>query len=539
MHIRLWATCVAALLALGISPAVAKDLTIALASQPTSADPHYDDVAPNNALARNIFSSLGAFDDNDNLKPDLATSWKAEDDHVWVFNLRHGVKFSDGSDFNADDVIFTFCRVMNDTSGINGAYSTSIENLASVEAPDPYTLRITTKVVEPLLPELLSEISIISDGIVKHGKISFDLAHNCGVTGPWPGVDDFNNTKDAIGTGPYVLDKFDEGASITLSRNKHYFGEASEWDHVKFVPVPADGPRLAGLLSGDYDMIESPSARDLDQIKQRPDLAYTSTPSDRVIFLQMDTGRAHSPFIKTTDGSNPFRDVRVREAMSMALDRKAIVDRIMGGFAEPAYQFVPSTMFGALPDPTPLKYDPAEAKKLLTEAGYPNGFEVTLDATNDRYINDSEVAQAVAQFLVRIGIRTKVDTMTSSIFFTRRTHREFSFSMGGWGADEGGAESFLRQFVTTGNAQLGIGASNYGGWSDPAFDKVLIQAMSTVDADKRAALLRQATQRAVDKLGFIPLHFENSLWAYRKGLHYAGRMDQYTLAYEITSGDAK
>lgn len=535
MDIRHWATCAAALLLLGSNAASAKNLTIGQAAEPSAADPHYHDVSSNNALALHIFSTLGASDQNNAVKPDLATSWKAEDDHSWVFNLRNDVKFSDGSDFNADDVIFTFCRVMNNEGSVNASFSDEVRNFASVEAPDPYTLRITTKAVEPLLPELVAEIAILSEGIVQHGKITFDLANKCGVTGPWPTVDDFNSGKDAIGTGPFLLDKYEHGSGITLSRNPHYFGTAPEWDHVKFVPVPSDGPRLAGLLSGDYDFIDAPAARDIEQIKRRDDLAYTSRESSRVIFLQMDIGRDKSPFIETKDGANPFRDERVRKAVSMAIDRKAIVSRIMDGFAEPAYQFVPSTMFGALPDPQPLPYDPDEAKKLLAEAGYPDGFDVTLHATNNRYINDSQVAQAVAQFLTRAGIRTRLDAMTSSIFFTRRAKREFSFAMGGWGSTSGGAASFLRQYVTTDNDALGIGASNYGGWSDPAFDKVLVQAIATVDETRRAELLRQATQMAVDKLGFIPLHFESSLWAFRKGLRYEGRMDQYTLAQDITT----
>ncbi|WP_205927388.1 ABC transporter substrate-binding protein [Rhizobium sp. P32RR-XVIII] len=533
-----WATSAAAFLLLGISVGQAKDITIGLASEPTAADPHYHDVSPNNALADHIFSALGVFDENQIVKPGLAKSWKPENDHTWVFNLRDDVKFSDGSDFNADDVIFTFCRVMNNEGSVNASFSDDVRNFASVEAPDSHTLRITTKAVEPLLPELLSEIAILSDRIVDHGKISFDLANKCGVTGAWPGIDDFNTGKAAIGTGPFVLSKFDKGASITLSRNASYFGKAPEWEHVKFVPVPAAGPRLAGLLSGDYDVIEGPAARDIAQIKQRPELDYTSKPSSRVIFLQMDIGRDHSPFVETKDGSNPLQDERVRKAMSMAIDRQAIVDRIMDGFAEPAYQFVPTTMSGALADPKPIKYDPEGAKKLLAEAGYPNGFGLTLHATNDRYINDSQVAQAVAQYLTRVGIKAKVDAMNGSIFFTRRAKRDFSFAMGGWGSTQGGAASFLRQYVTTDNDELGIGASNYGAWSDPAFDHVLVQAISTVDETKRAELLRQATQMAVDKVGFIPLHFESTLWAFRKGLHYTGRMDQYTLAFDITSDKA-
>ncbi|WEX11009.1 ABC transporter substrate-binding protein [Chelativorans sp. AA-79] len=532
---RQLSACAAISLAMAVFPAAAEDLTIGLASEPTAVDPHYHDVSPNNALAMHIFSALGELDADQNVHPSLALSWDTEDDNTWVFKLRDDVTFSDGSKFDADDVIFTFCRVMNNEGSVAATASSEVTNFASVEAPDPYTIRIKTKNVEPLLPELLSQILVLSDGIVEHGDLSFDLENDCGVTGAWPTVDDFNNGDAAIGTGPFVLEKFSKGAGITISRNENYWGKAPEWDKVSFVPVPSAGPRLAGLLSGDYDLIENPAARDIGQIEKRDDLEYTAAASNRVIFLQMDIGREDSPFVEADDGSNPFQDERVRRAVSLAIDRQAIVDRIMDGFAQPAYQFVPDGMFGGIENPEPLNYDPERAKELLVEAGYPDGFKITFHATNDRYINDSQVAQAIAQFLTRVGIQTELDAMTRSIFFTRRSNKEFSFSMGGWGSSEGGAASFLRQYVTTENDDLGVGASNYGAWSDPEFDEVLLKAITTIDENERKALLQKAEQMAVDKLGFIPIHFESSIWAHRKGLNYEGRKDQYTLAYKITS----
>ncbi|WP_299820218.1 ABC transporter substrate-binding protein [uncultured Jannaschia sp.] len=524
----------AMLLALAASPAAAQELTIALASEPTAVDPHYHDLTSNNAVAEHIYSALGRADAQQNIQPGLATSWEAEDDNTWVFQLRDDVVFSDGSEFNADDVIFTYCRTMNNETSVGTVGESVVTNFASVETPDPHTLRITTKEIEPLMPELLAQIMILSEGIVEHDEITFDLENDCGVTGEWPGVDAFNTGEAAIGTGPFVLEEFTLGSGITLGRNENYFGEAPVWERVRMVPVPASGPRLAGLLSGDYDLIENPAARDITQIEAQEGLDYVSVPSNRIIFLQMDIGRDDSPFIRTGDGSNPFQDERVRRAVSMAIDRQAIVDRIMDGFATPAYQFIPDNMFGAIPDPEPLEYDPERATELLAEAGYPDGFGLTLHATNDRYINDSQVAQVVAQFLTRIGIQTELDAMTRSIFFSRRSDKEFSFAMGGWGSSEGGAASFLRQYVTTDNEDLGVGASNYGAWSDPEFDAILLEAISTVDEEKRAALLQRAEQMAVDKLGFIPLHFESSIWAFRDGLSYPGRADQYTLAHEVT-----
>jgi peptide/nickel transport system substrate-binding protein len=519
--------------ALGVTSLSAQELTIGLSSEPTAVDPHYHDLTPNNQLGMHIYSMLATPDANLMAQPELATSWEAEDDNTWVFKLREDVKFSDGTDFDASDVIFTFCRVMNNESAIGSTGSSVVSNFESVEAPDPYTLRIKTKQVEPIMPEMLAGVSILSDSIVEQDEITFDLENDCGVTGTWPSIDDFNVGEAAVGTGPFKLEKFSKGAEITLSRNETYFGTQPDWETVTFVPVPSDGPRLAGLLSGDYDMIESPAARDVAQIEESEAFEYVSTPSNRVIFLQMDIGRGDSPFITTEDGSNPFQDVRVRQAISMAIDRQAIVDRIMDGLARPAYQFIPDEMFGAIPSPAPMEYNPEKAKELLAEAGYPDGFKVTFHATNDRYINDSQIAQAVAQFLTRVGIETELDAMTRSMFFSRRSGREFSLSMGGWGSSEGGAASFLRQYALTTDDARGVGGSNYGGWSDPEFDAVVLEAISTVDDGKRSELLQQAEQMAVDKLGFIPLHFESTVWAYRKGLSYDGRADQFTLAYQV------
>lgn len=516
------------------SSASAQDLTIGLASEPTSVDPHYHDLSPNNALNAHIYSGLAAVDAEQAIQPALATSWEAVDETTWVFNLREDVVFSDGSAFDADDVIYTFCRTMNNETSIGSVGTSTVANFASVEAVDPHTVRITTTAVEPLMPELLAQVMILSDGISEHGEISFDLENNCGVTGAWPSIDDFNTGSAAIGTGPFVLEEFTLGSGIKLSRNDQYYGDAPDWESVEFVPVPSDGPRLAGILSGDYDLIENPAARDIPQIESRDGLEYVSTPSIRVIFLQLDVGREDSPHVSAPDGLNPLMDRRVRQAMSMAIDRQAIVDRIMNGFATPAYQLAPDNLFGAIADPEPLEFNPERAQELLAEAGYPDGFEITLHATNDRYINDSQVAQAVAQFLTRVGIDTELDAMTRSIFFTERRNNEFSFSMGGWGSSEGGAASFLRQFATTANPDLGVGGSNYGGWSYPEYDALLLEAISTVDTDRREAMLQEAEQMAVDEMAFIPLHVEHSIWAFRDGLNYGGRADQYTLAYEVT-----
>ena len=208
----------------------------------------------------------------------------------------------------------------------------------------------------------------------------------------------------------------------------------------------------------------------------------------RVVYFQFDVARSPSPTVKAADGKNPLQDVRVRRAISMAIDRKTIADRIMDGAATPANQFLPDGMFGTLPHPPELKYDPEGAKKLLAEAGYPNGFELAVSSTNDRYINDAQISQAVAQYLSRVGIKTTVDAMTRSVYFPKRAKREFSFAMGGWSSETGEASSFLQYWVTRFDKAQGLGTSNYGGYDNPEFDGVFKRALVTVDpAERRKA----------------------------------------------------
>jgi peptide/nickel transport system substrate-binding protein len=239
-----------------------------------------------------------------------------------------------------------------------------------------------------------------------------------------------------------------------------------------------------------------------------------------------------APGIAGTDGKNPFLDAKVRAAFSKAINRKAIVDRIMGGVAQAAGELLPAPMFGTL-DRAPEEYDVDAAKKLLTEAGYPNGFEVTLGTPNDRYINDEKIAQAVAQMLARIGVKVKVDATTASQFFSRRNKLEFPFYLAGWGASSGEMSSPLVALVSTYDKASGRGTTNAGRYSNPKMDALIAQATRTINDDRRAELLRQAQTLVLDDHGILPLHFEVTTWAYKPDLEYKARTDQYTLPFEV------
>jgi len=386
----------------------------------------------------------------------------------------------------------------------------------------------------PLMPnELARGPAIIWNGIVAHGALKFDPENGCGVTGAWPSAVDFNAGKVNIGTGPYLLQSYIKGTGITLARNENYWGEKPHWQTVKLVPVPNAGPRLTGLLSGDFDVIENPAARDLNRLRDDPLFDFVATPSVRLIYLQLDVGRENSPFIKAANGKNPLQDVRVRRAINMAIDRDAINQRIMDGMATPTMQYMPDGMFGALPKGPERVYNPQRAKALLTEAGYPDGFELTLATPNDRYINDGQIAQAIAQYLSRVGIKTRIDAMTASIFFTKRAKREFSVSLGGWLSSVGEASSFFHPWIASTDRPNNIGMSNYGGFSHAVFDQTYLQAVVTMDNRKRRELLEEATRIALENVPYIPLHFESTIWAFREGLSYEGRRDQYTMAMSV------
>jgi peptide/nickel transport system substrate-binding protein len=522
-----------------VHAAQAQTLKIALSAEPTSADPHYHKQTPNDAFSTHVYDSLISRDADMKFRPGLALSWKPLDDTTWEFKLRPNVKFSNGQPFSADDVLFTICRTLNNETNVSQSYMDTTKHVTEVQTPDPLTVIIKTDTPIPLLPaEFARSLPIVWNGIVPHGKLVYAPKTGCGVTGPWPTAVDFNNGKAAIGTGPYLLKSYVKGAGIDLVRNENYWGAKPYWREVRMSPVPNAGPRLTGLLSGDFDLIENPAARDLQRIKTDPKFGYVATPSTRLIFFQPDAGRNPSPFVKSPDGKNPLQDLRVRRAISMAIDRKAIVTRLMDGLATVANQFMPDGMFGGLPQAPELKYDPEGAKKLLAEAGYPDGFELTISSPNDRYINDGQISQAVAQYLSRIGIKANVDAMTASIYFSKRAKREFSFSMGGWPSENGEASGLFQLWVTSTDSPKGQGTSNYGGFSNADFDKVYLQAIVLPIGEAREKLLRQSTQIALDNLALIPLHFESSIWAFRKGIVYEGRRDQYTLAMSAQAQSA-
>jgi peptide/nickel transport system substrate-binding protein len=529
---RLLAATITALL-IAATPAAAQTLRIAMAAEPTSADPQQYAAAPNSTLHDHIFESLVELDARLKAQPSLALAWTRRDDLTWEFALRPGVRFHNGQPFTAQDVVFSFCRILNNEGEVALSYSATVRRLTGVVAEAPDRVVITTRVPEPLLASDLSSLRIIPSGLVAPRPIAFDVATNCAGAGqPWPTLAQFNEGSAAIGTGPFRLRSFGRGGATWLDRNEDYWGPRPHWREVRLQPVTAAGPRLAGLLAGDHDLIEAPATGDIPRLRGNAAVRMAIAPTTRLIFLQLDQ-RQPAPFVNGGIGPNPLRDVRVRQAISLAIDRATISARVMDGLSLPAAQILPEGMFGTIPGLPVLPYDPARARALLAEAGFAEGFSLTLHATNNRYVNDARIAQAIAQYLNRIGVRVEVDVMPSNVFFTRRARREFSVPMGGWSASAEETLLFFRNWVVTADRARGIGGSNYSGWSDAAFDALAVPALTTMDTAERGRLLREASRLAIEQMPVVPLHFESAVWAFRRGLAYTGRMDQTTLAQEV------
>jgi peptide/nickel transport system substrate-binding protein len=517
----LGAVAAAAALAMVSGLAAAQELVVGHGASVTSIDPHFHQLAPNNQVAQYIFDRLVHMDEQQHPIPGLATEWKALDDLTWELKLRKGVKFHDGAEFTAEDVLATFRRVPN-VPNSPSSFAIYTREIAEATAPDPYTLRLKYKSPQPLMPQDLSNVNIIEK--------TFETAS----TG------DFNSGKAAIGTGPFRFVEFQPGNRVVFERNDDYWGSKAPWSKVTQKIITSNPTRVAALLAGDVQVIDAVPPTDIKRLRSDPNVTVVETVSSRVIYLFLDTFRDQTPMVTDKAGNplpkNPLKDVRVRKALSKAIDRNAIVERIMEGSAIPAGDMLAPEFFGANPDLKPEKYDPEGAKKLLAEAGYKDGFQVSIYGPNDRYVNDDKILPAIGAMWARIGIATKVVVQPWSTYISQASGPTYAYSVGllGWGSSTGEMSSPLRSILSTPDAQTGFGSSNRGRYSNPQVDAATRQAIVVIDNAKREKLLQAASKLAMDDVGVIPLHFQLNVWALRKGLTYKPRTDEYTLAQFVT-----
>ena len=349
--------------------------------------------------------------------------------------------------------------------------------------------------------------------------------------------------KSAIGTGPYKFVEWVKGDRYVLEANPDYWGGWNghpKWDRVILKPISSGPSRVAALLSGEVDVIDAVPTVDVARLESDPNIAVFKSPSNRLIYLTVDSGRDVSPFVKTNDGAdmfpNPLRKWEVRMALSKAIDRKAIVAHVMEGLAFATGQIIPEGFFAYSKNLPVETYDPAGAKELLARVGLADGFRVTVHGPNNRYVNDSKIVEAVAQMLTKVGIKTEVHTMPKSVFFAANAEYppRFSITLQGYSAPTGGPENPLRGALYTHSPETGWGFVNDGRYSNERFDVVLKEAMITVNPAERERLWREATEIVMNDLGFIPLHHQVNIWATRKDLFYEARSDENTLAMSVS-----
>ena len=514
---RIRRVCVAALAGATLaSGAAAEDLTIGSAATPTI-DPHFLFLTTNIAYNTHLYGFLVARDANARRVPDLATSWTAVDDTTWEFQLRKGVKFHDGSEFTAEDVKFSIERIPNVPNNPN-PYTGTIRSIIGMEIVGPHTIRFTTDGVNPYLPDDLTEVLMVSKKAAE-GRTT----------------EDFNSGVAAIGTGPYKFVEHVHGERLVLARHEDYWGEKPAWDRVTFKVISDDAARVAALLGGDVDMIDFVPPTEIGHLDADPDINVFKRPSDRIIYFFPNVRHDTSPYLTDADGEplseNPLRDLRVRKAISMAINREAIAAKVMEGLAAPAGQTVPEGWFGHNPALMVETYDPEGAKQLLAEAGYPDGFGITIHGPNNRYVNDSKICQAVGQMLARIGLKVEVDTMPKSVFFSkvRVPNVEFSFGLLGWGNSPYPASGHIG-LMHSYDKDKGTGAYNRAGYANPEYDAAIQKAVSTVDDAERERLEQAAVEIAMGDVALIPMHVQFTIAAARAGIDFEPRADESTLA---------
>jgi peptide/nickel transport system substrate-binding protein len=511
---------------LALAPAAARaqqrTLTIAAQSAPTAMDPHFHRSNSNNAVLRHVFDPLVDFDTAGRIVPRLAESWRAVDDLTWEFRLRENLRFHDGTPLEPEDIAFSFARLPQ-VPNSPGSFASAVRTVASVTAVDPRTVRITTREPTPFLDAELTSVLILSRRL-----------HEGATTA------DFNNGRAMVGTGAYRHVSYEQGDRLEVAANPDHWGGRPPWDRVRMRFVSNPGARAAALLAGDVDLIDGVATQDVARLSADPRLAVFGVESNGTAYLFPDAARERAPFVSDRQGRpldrNPLRDRRVRQALSLAINREGIVERLLAGQGRPAEQFAPPAVVGRAPGMPPLPLDPARARRLLAEAGYPEGFRLTIHGPNGWFPGDAEVLQAIAQGFTRIGVETAVETLPTATFFTRATNRDFALFMTTYASNV--AALTLQQVVATRDPAAAMGPFNRQHYSNPAVDGPLSEALRTMDKERRDALTAEAMRAAIEDGAVIPVFYLKNNWAaLRARVRYDPHPGWYTNALLATPVD--
>ena len=510
----------AAAFAMSLSAAHAEKLTIGLGGSVNSLDPHFYSTTPNNLVAFHMFDRLVDRVADGKLAPGLATAWRSVSPTVWEFTLREGVTWHDGKPFTADDVAFTLKRALDVPNNLGG-FAGIIRPITGVEVAGPHLIRLTTKTPIPNLPSDLTRLAVVS----RHAGQDATTA-------------DYNSGKAAVGTGPFKFSAYTPGERIEFVRNDNWWGKKTDWTSVTLRLIPNVAVRTAALLAGDIDVIDSPSASDLPRLQASDKVKVAEVAGMRVNYVvPMIQPAPDAPAILDKKGAkiepSPLTNQKVREALSLAINRVGIAERVVLGTATPTGQWLPAGILGHDPKTPVPTYDMQKAKKLLTESGFPDGFKLTLSTANDRTPYSVEVAQALAQMWSRIGVEVAIDAMPFSVYSSRGAKSQFTAYLGSWSNNSMEGTGLLRDLLATRSQQTGWGLYNWAQYSNPALDALTAAAIGEVDEAKREKLVLDAVKLVSGDVSIIPLYHFKNIWATRGTLRYDPRIDELTLAMDV------
>jgi peptide/nickel transport system substrate-binding protein len=498
-----FAISMAAALLATTAPVSAETLRWARSGDALTLDPHAQNEGPTHTIRHQMYEPLIIRDVTGAFEPALATDWapSADDPNVWVFNLRQGVKFHDGSDFTAEDVVFSFERAKQPNSDMKEL----IGSITEVRAVDDYTIEMVTDGPNPILPSNLTNLFIMDKGWTE--------ANNTVNVQDFEGGEITFATTNANGTGPYVLQSREPDVKTVMVKNDNYWGIDQfpmEVTEIVYTPIQNAATRVAALLSGEVDFLQDMPVQDLERVNNADGLVVKQAPQNRVIFFGMNMG-ADDIEADNIDGKNPLADVRVRKAMSMAINRDAIQQVVMRGQSQPAGMIAPPFVNGWTAEmDAESSTDIEAAKALMAEAGYGDGFSIRLDCPNDRYVNDEAICQAAVGMLGQIGITVNLDAKTKAQHFPLITDGNTDFYMLGWGVPTYDSE-YIFNFLVHGR-ESDIGTWNGTGYDNDELDAKIKSLASNTDLDARNADIASIWRVIQDEQLYIPIHHQVLNW---------------------------
>ena len=504
--------------ALAAASVVAQAQTVRIANQgdALSMDPHSLNESLQLSVTSNVYEPLVGRNKDLSLAPALATSWKQIAPTVWRFELRKGVQFHDGTPFTADDVVFSFARMKGDGSDMKATNS----DIKQVRKIDDHTVEIDTVAPQPILPDVITTSYMMSKKWCETNQATTPVDRRKGIENA--------ASFRANGTGPYRLRERQPNVRSVFVRNGAYWGKIEgNATEVIFTPIGNDATRVAALLSGEVDVMEPVPVQDIERVNGSANARAITGPELRTIFLGMDQKRDELLY-SNVKGKNPFKDKRVRQAFYQAIDIEGIKKTVMREASRPTALMVGPGINGwsAEQDKRP-PYDVEAAKKLMADAGYGSGFEVTMNCPNDRYVNDAQICQAVAANLARINVKINLQAETKGTYFPKILRRDTSFYMLGWTPSTYDAHNALNALMRCPDDKTGAGQFNLGSYCNAKLDDLTVKIGAETDKAKRDAMIKEAFQIHSEEVGHLPLHQQSLAWGVNKKIEITQRADNY------------